>query len=265
MATDWDNELKGAAAGGGGGAIRSTSGPLIPVRFPGVKYNPKGAGSVNAFERGMSDPGGQTLRLDPDSASVAINGWSEDDQRAIAKKMWSLGLIESPMDLAGAYAQWDNAVQVAARFAAAGNPMEVQDVMELVADGSPDAIKRRAMRNRAGGVVTQKANAINLSNPHEARALIEAAFQARMGRDPSEAELRTLTASLNDAQRKNPTTTTQTTHYGMDGEMVSQDSTTSGGIDAGQFISESTADDPEAASYMAATEYLPALMQLFGG
>jgi hypothetical protein len=274
-----DSQLDEADAGsstgpGDGSPYRSSSrttmgfrGLQIPVRYPGREYDPSGAGSVNALEQGLSSVSGTIQWHDPDSASVAINGWSEDDQRAIARKMWSLGLLASPQDLAGAYQQWDRAVAIAARAAAGGNPMEVQDAMEMMADGSPDAIKQRRANALAGRTITtQKVNPFNPLDPGDAKQLVTAAFQAKVGRDPSDAELKSMIGSLNAAMKAHPGTQSVTTEYDEFGGIASQQqSPVTGAIDPGQFVSEATADDPEAASYMGANTYFSALMGLVNG
>lgn len=249
--------------GPAGGPTIKPGTPLIPVKMPGTPYNPSGAGSVNAFEYGQKTVAGKSVDLPPDQAANAIYGWSNEDIKAFAKKVWYLGGISTPQDIQGALQVWDAAVQQAARFAAAGRPMDPQDVMQMMLAGDPGAQKNLTQRKN-GGVVTQKARSINLSNPTEAKALITQAFQQSMGRDPTDAEVRTLTESLNAEQRKNPTVTTQRSTYSDTGQLTGQQSTSSGGMDAGQYVLDSAQADPEAASYQAGTTYFNALMGALG-
>lgn len=254
---DPDAALKAAATGGP--TLSGASGPLIPVKHPGVAYKPAGAGSVNALEHGLADPSGRTTLMDPETAANAIYAWDAAAQKDFAKHAWYLGGLASPDDLSGAWQLWQQAVKVAAGFSAAGNPMDPRDVLDMMLTGDPNAAKARAQR-KTSGVVTQKANSINVASPSEARLLIEQAYKARMGREPTDAEVRTLTASLQEAQRKNPSTTTTTAKYDAAGNMVSQDSSTSGGLDPQGFVDQQFDNNPDAAEHQAAATYFPLLM-----
>lgn len=257
---DWRSAIQKELSGGGGSGVADGT-PLIPVRNPSLKspYTSSG-GSANAAEHSVGGPHPNVVDLlDPDTAANAIYAWSPQDQKNFAKHAWYLGGLASPDDLAGAWQLWQQAVKVAAGFSAAGNPMDPSDVLDMMLTGDPNAAKARAQR-KTGGVVTQKANSINVASPSEARLLIEQAYKARMGREPTEAEVRTLTASLQAAQRKNPSTTTTTAKYDAAGNMVSQDSSTSGGLDPQGFVDQQFDNNPDAAEHQAAATYFPLLM-----
>lgn len=243
------------------GASLPPSKKIIPVRTPGTVAD---SGSANAQEHRLKtgDKPLATVMMDPDEARYAWAGWPSDAQQAFAKKAWYLGLISSQRDLDGAYSIWQWAVSRAKDWALAGNAMDPQDVMELLADGSPDAAKQRAINARAGQTVTQKQRKIDLTDPTSARALVEQAFQQSMGRDPTDAEVRVLTDSLHKQQKANPQVQTSTTRFDQDGNPVDdgQTTTTSGGIDPGAFIQQQAANDPEAAQYQAGTFYFQSMM-----
>lgn len=256
--TDFANAEKG------GGASTATDVPLIPVKYPGHKYNAAGAGSVNALEHGMADPAGRTQLMDPNAAANAIHGWSIADQRDFAKHAWYLGGIKSPDDLAGAWDLWQEAVRRAAAFSAAGNPMDPQDVLDLMLTGDPQAQRNRKMR-ADGGVVTQKSRSINVASAQEAKGLIIQAFKTAVGREPTDAELRTYTNSLQQAMKANPTVTTSSQKYDANGNAVGEaTSTTTGGLDPQQFVADQLSTDPQAEEYQAAAVYFPALLAALG-
>lgn len=255
-----------AAASSPGGAVQTSSGPLIPVRNPGKAYKPSGAGSVNALEHGLSNPAGRVMALTPDAASNAIFGWDLADQKAFAKKVWYLGGISSPEDIAGAWKVWQQAVQVAAGFSAAGNPMDPQDVVDLMLTGDAGAAKARAQHKLAGKTITtQKANPINLADPAEVRVFLDEAFRTKMGRAPTDAEVRTLTDSLHAAQKAHPGMSQVQTTYDANGNVASQQQLkATGGVNPDIFLNDQIANDPEAASYQAGTTYFNALMGALG-
>ena len=263
MATDIDQLLANAEKGGGASTTQAGV-PLIPVKYPGHKYNAAGAGSVNALEHGLADPAGRTALMDPDTASNAIFGWSEADQRAFAKRAWYLGGIKSPDDLQGAWGLWQQAVKIATGFSAAGNPMDPQDVLDLMLTGDPGAQRARKLRAE-GGSVTQKSRSINVASAQEAKSLIVEAFKTAVGREPTDAELRTYTNSLQSAMKANPTVTTSSQQYDANGNAVgTATSTTTGGLDSNQFVKDQLAVDPQAAEYQAASSVFGAIMNALG-
>lgn len=267
---DIDALLDAAAAGGSGPGSTPSGGLRIPIRNPG--WQPGNFKISNQVATHAADyaPGGapqtEFTYLDPDSAAVAIYGWDEKEQRAFAKRAWYVGLLDSPQDLAGAFGVWQQAVKQAGNFSMAGKPMDPRDVMELLAAGDPSAHKRLSQRGPDGEprTFTQKSRSIDLTDPTTARALIQQAGLTAVGRELSDAEVRTLTRALNDKQRANPNLTTQTTKQDADGKVTSQTSESSGGIDPQAFLSAHFDADPEAAENQAATYYFPLLMQALG-
>lgn len=252
-----------AAMGHGGPTVAAggAGDPVINVRMPGVGA----AGSANAAEQRLrtgAGPGPGRVSMSVPAATAAFWGWTDAEQKALAKKAWYLGLVSSPDDVEGAFTAWQWAVGRAGDYAMAGRDMDPQDVMELLAAGSPDAAKQREANMRRGETVTQKQRSISLTDPVQARSMIEQAFQQSMGRDPTDAEYRTLLNSLHSAQRSNPVVTQQTTKFDNQGNpLPDQSSITSGGVDAGAFVAQAAQDNPEAAEFQAATGLFPALMR----
>lgn len=246
------------ALSGGGAAVAAQSSPMITVRMPKTPGQP---GSTTAAEHRM-DMGEGTQHMSVDAATAAFWGWSDAQQKALAKKAWYLGLIASPDDIEGAFQAWKYAVGRAGDYAQAGRQMDPSDAMDLLAAGSPAAQQQRDVNGRAGQTVTQKQRQINLTDPVQARSLIEQAFQQSMGRDPTDAEYRTLLASLHSQQQANPTVTQTTQKYDNQGNpLPDSTSTTSGGIDPSAFVQQAAQNDPEAAQYQAGTFYFNTLMK----
>lgn len=268
LANNYVTALDSAAGGGpvtsaaGSGVDPLTGKPIITYRRPGGDRSTPG--SANAAEynakTGRKEPWA-TVSQDTTTAGIGFWAWPEKDRLAFAKKAWYLGLVASPADVDGAQQAWTWAVEKAGEFALAGNPMDPNDVMDLLAAGSPTAVKQRQI-NLSGGTVTQKQRQINLTDPVQAKALITQAFQQAMGRDPTDAEYRTMLSSLHGAESKSPTVTATTTKYDNAGNpLPDSTSTTSGGVDPSAFVQQAAQADPEAAQYQAGTFYFNTLMK----
>lgn len=246
----------------GQSATGDATSPMISVRMPSFgDVETSAAGSANAAERRLrtkAGPGEGQTKMTVDQATAAFWGWTDEQQSALAKKAWYLGLVASPNDIEGAFTAWQWAVGRAGDYAAAGRDLDPSYVMEVLAAGSPKAAKQREANARRGDTVTQKSRSINLTDATQARSMIEQAFQQAVGRDPTDAEFRTLLNSLHAAQRENPTVTTQTTRY--DNPLPDQTTTTQGGVEPGAFIEQAAQDNPEAAEFQAATGLFPSLL-----
>lgn len=202
----------------------------------------------------------QHFDLTDDGVNAVIGQWyaMDDAKRAgLMNKMWYLGLIKSKDDFDGAYGVWKNAVTHAANFAAAGKPIDPQDVLDILADSENGP--QRAYQ----GPRTQRQ--INLTDPVQAKAFIEQAFKQSMGRNPEDAEVRALTEALHQAQKGSPVITTTTpTKFAADGSVIDSTTTSSGGVDMQSFLDPRINDDPEATAHQAAADLFPALMQALG-
>lgn len=252
-----------ASGGAGAGSFIDPSDPLVRLaptstRVLGNKPMP-GGGRLKSQK--VSVPG---ARMPVSQAQASIYSWTQDEWEALAKRLWYLGYdgVSDPSDIQGAIKVWQAAVDEAAKMQAGGHDMSPDDVLDMYAAAN----KPLATKRSAGDVQTSKARSISLTDPTQARALITQAFQQAMGRNPTDAEVRVLTSSLNDAERKNPTVTTQSPRFDNEGNPIpgETNTVTGGGIDPSAFIQQAAQADPEAAEYQAGTFYFNTLMKALG-
>jgi hypothetical protein len=231
-----------------------------------------GPGHTNSFnhDENPDGPHGATSHqyktvdhfdLTDDGVQRVIGAWySMDDahRQSLMKKMWYLGLTKSADDFDGAFSVWKQAVSHAANFTQAGRPMDPQDVLGMMADGSqgPGAKAKGGPRS---------SRQIDFTDPATAKAWVTTAFQQSMGRDPNDAEIRAMTDSLHKAQQMTPQVTTTTpTKFDAEGNVIDSTTTTTGGVDPQAFFQNQMNADPEAGAHQAAAQLLPALMQALG-
>lgn len=131
------------------------------------------------------------------------------------------------------YKAWVNAGTLAAAAYAGGKKYTPEDVMNFYSAGKQDV-----------GPVTTVRKDVSLTDPSTARALADAILQSALGRMPSDKEYQSLLNTLNDAQRANPTVTTQTVD--TEGNVKS---TSKGGINAQQLLTEKVRETTEGQAF----------------
>lgn len=210
-------------------------------------------------------PAGHTATTLPLSqAKQYVYGMDPAELNKMTERAWYLGYTEvsAPNDVMGFIDLWQKAVEDAAVFQAQGKQLSPMQVLEYGATGN---VKTRAERAVAGGVQTQKSRHIDITDPVSAKAMIRQAFQTAIGRDPTDAEVRTLAGSLTAAEKANPKVSVTSANFDASGAQTSPTTTTSsGGLDPSAFVQQQVEDDPEAKEFQAAGTYFPALMQLMG-
>ena len=260
-------------SGKGGGTFRSSRKPERTLYIPHT-YESKGKPLPSEGGRKMNLPRKPIQgkrRVGIEEATGEWYRWSERERSAFASRAFALGYIKDPMDLAAAEKVWRVSVDRAANFAAQGKqvtPMEAfamyagrgsasgkRDLGPVGADGKP-------LANRT---IVEKSRRVDITNATQAKSIITEAFLTSMGREPTSAEVRTLTRTLNAEQSANPDTLTSTQSYNSLGNPTGvPSSVTAGGLDAAQYVSDKAKADPEAAAYQGATTYFSALMSMLG-
>jgi hypothetical protein len=182
------------------------------------------------------------------------------DRKRLAELAKRIGIdLENP----GALGKlWLDAVDEA-RGAALVNPGT--DPWEILEAWARTGTYAGAAKTGKPKTVTQTQRQTNLTNAKTAREVIRVALQARLQRDPSPAEMAKFIADLNAEERANPTTSTTTSKYDAEGNLVSSDTQTSGGAPApGDFAEGFLAEehDPEADAIRAGQDYFSAAQQL---
>ena len=177
---------------------------------------------------------------------------------------------------------WMTAVREAeAAYSVDPRENEVELVWEVLErwarDGAPgtfkaeDTLERR--REEYYGTqdpyeITRTDKNVQITDPDTARELAKEAWRRRFGREPSNEELRSFTASLTAYERANPSITTTVTQYGADGRVLGSESDTQqGGTSPGAFAMsfEEDENEPEERAHRAGVEYAGVIEQLVGG
>lgn len=182
----------------------------------------------------------------------AIGSWYlMDDKRrsTLMEDMYSLGLIDGTNREDQAVGVWGDAVKQSWNYAQAGK------------DVSPEEMFKRFTNLKAGeqgpnGVRTQTNISYRYMDPQGANALVRSAFRQAVGRDATDAELRSMAGAIIDGYRTTPDKTVSTTD-----RSGNTTSTTTPGFDGQAYIANQLNADPEARAHQAAAELYPALIQ----
>lgn len=156
---------------------------------------------------------------------------------------------------------WRMAAAKSAEFQEWGRNLTPWDVVTLM---SPLAGSGGGRGGSGGGPTTTVSTSVNLTDPDTARAIVNRALSAKLGRAANDEEVASFINVLNAAERAAPTTTTST--RSADGSRVS--STTTGGIAAPgreQLAIDEAMENPEYGAYQAASTYYNALISALGG
>lgn len=186
------------------------------------------------------------------SIEEAINSFfmMDDAYRAnVMEKLYYYGLTDGPNNEAQAASAWSDAVKMAWNYKLAGKDVDPIDLLPRMTN------LRAGQLGNAPRTVTQRS--FNTLDPETAKAFIRQSFQAAMGRDPHDAEIRNLIRGLQAGFKSNPTVTQQTT----DAQGNTTQRVLDPGFDQQAFIQNQMTNDPEAAAYQAAAELYPALQQ----
>jgi hypothetical protein len=197
-------------------------------------------------------------------AKQYVYGLDPNELNKMTERAWYLGYdkVSAPNDVMGFIALWQDAVDEAAVFQAAGKRLSPMQVLEYGATGNA---KTRADRAFSGGMQTQKKRTIQLTDPVSAKAMIRQAFKTAIGRDPTDAEIRTLAGSLTAAEKAHPQVQSMTGSVDAAGNPTGTTTETdSGGIDPSAFLQQQVEANPAAKEFQAASTYFPALMQSLG-
>ena len=150
-------------------------------------------------------------------------------------------------------------------------PLEYPDYMREVL--GPDAYKSKGAGGGGGrymGPTTQVGTyeTVNLSNPSEARALLDNALGQVLGRRPTDVEYKNFTAALNAAQEEAPSITesvSTTTPQGKAKSTVKSKQKTSGGVSETQLATEFARSQEMAAETIGGTLGFDAFLEAIGG
>ena len=111
-------------------------------------------------------------------------------------------------------------------------------MFDLLERNAENAVKVRAMRGDGGGGVSR---VVNLTNPDDAKSLVNGALQTYLGRDATQEEITEFTKALNKAERQNPIVSTRTQR--------------SGGVSPAQRAEDFARSQEGSAEFLADTQY----------
>ena len=155
--------------------------------------------------------------------------------------------------------RWEEAVDEAAMaYAVHGvmiSPLEVFDERVAAFAAADAAAAASGGGGYSGGGGGGTGGVINLTNETAARAILNQAMSAWLGRQASPEEVRQFLTLLNQQERANPVTQTQ------EGEYLVQ----SGGFEPQQFAEDYVKSIEGSGEYQAVTTYLDAFLNALGG
>jgi len=153
---------------------------------------------------------------------------------------------------------WASYVQQSANNLDAGVTLSPWDILA----------KDIAVRGKAAslaGTKTQTTTDTSLTSQADAAAIFRTAAQSLLGRAPTTEEINQFRANLNAQERSNPVTSTVTTTTNELGEVTNTSRTSQGGVSAAaaaDMAKERAKENPEYASYQAASTYHNAMIQM---
>lgn len=286
---DWINRIMSAPSTGGAsgsGSSRQQGTGLVywgtrgqQVRVPTYRteqrVQPRGQARIpdlpNRYETQVRSGSRPEIELTPELRPEAevrgyVYQWHGTAQYSrLASRLVSLGLIEESEkgDLRLLDEVWQDAVTLSMRMSEVGKKVSPWQALELLGGVG---YGRGAGRGGFTGTRSRTSRSVDLTDPATAKAIINDALSKHLGRAANEEELRAFTATINAAERANPTVTTSTTTY-QDGEAVSESSTTSGGMTSAgrqQVVADRAMELPEYGAYQAASTYFNALLASLG-
>lgn len=223
----------------------------------------------------------------PHRASEVIgefDSWSLKRKKALARKLIQAGYLPatgSSLDeavanipLADLEKAWQSVVMETAQKNANGIWVTPQQLIQQRVDYALDAAKGTKMEDFLKGTTPKEEKPFSgtkeftsvsrdIFSASEAKGVIRGVLQQELGRDPTAEEFQDFIDALQTEQRQNPSRTTTSTVY-REGDAVSQSSTTTGGIDPGEFALQQAQANPDWAEWQAVGTYFPAAMDTLG-
>jgi len=187
--------------------------------------------------------------LSMDAAVLEIYRWSDKQRADLARRLVAAGMLspEEATDRAAVEAAWEKMVRQAAQFYAAGKTdVTPMDIIGMYAG-------RNILTGESGAATPKKTiqKQVNLTNPDDARALLNGMLSNTLGRRATDEEIDGFLEGLHGTQRANPYVTTTTT----DPAAGTSSSVTSGGVDPRGYAEQHAEGDEfgeEHATYQAA-------------
>jgi hypothetical protein len=182
----------------------------------------------------------------------AFWNWEDGYRNAMAMAMYKAGMISDASNIQLAYGAWQDAVDVTARYNAAGRkdltPEQVLGMQYAVAGVKVGSQKR-----------TQTSTSYNVPSALDAEAGIKGIFADAVGRDPTDSELKKYTSLMTGLARSQPGRSTTT--YDAAGNASTSSTDGIGAPGLGQAVKNKVQGTSEYGAYQAATTYYNAAIQ----
>jgi hypothetical protein len=162
---------------------------------------------------------------------------------------------------------WEQMIGQAGVYSnATGKPISPWEIAELLAARTPAAEGGGAYTGPT--TTTYKDENVNLTNPSNARALIDNAIGGYLGRKPSSKEYKTFLQALNATEEASPTISERVTKSSGAGNPASQTVSTKGksmgGVSTQQFANEFAKSDEQYAETQLSTTGLQSFLSMLG-
>lgn len=237
-----------ARLSGGGASTGSASGNPIKIRLSSsgtddheVRLEGKGWRTV----QGTNSRAFSTIDEAVNSFFLMDDKYRQD----VMEKLYFYGLTDGPNDEMKAAGAWADAVKMAWQYGQAGKQVDPLDMLPRMTN-----LKAGQLGNQPR---TTTAKSFGKLDPAQAKVWIRQAFQASMGRDPHDAEIRQLIGSLQEGFGAHPSVTQQT----VDADGNSTVRQLDPGFDPQAYIQSRMNEDPEGAAHQAAGTLYPALIE----
>lgn len=226
---------------------------------------------------GSDAPGAQESRdsMERDTTKTAeelkreARRMEDPEIERIAAKMIDLGLIPEDYDRGAFEKAWADLVDKAADWHEAnpGSYLTPEDMLDVYYGqrGTAGIGSTRKPGEPGGPSVTDVTSGVEISDSTQAWGMLRQMMRSQLGRNPSDAEVDSFQAALNDAQTRAPTITTRKTKTDLSGNQT-VNSTKTGGMDAQSYTEQYVEDemDGEFAAYQAASTYFNAFTEAIG-
>jgi hypothetical protein len=225
----------------------------------GSRQNPFKARSTSVFDH---PPEGDFIEL-TSTSKAKFYRWTDAERNAWGDHLAAVGLIAPEdtrnWDVLRKY--WEAIVDETANSTAAGGKLDPFQMTDKIAGVGNGGGNPQAGEAKFTGRKTQTSSSAVLTDSMSAKALVNDALSAALGRAATDQEVSAFTATLNSAERSNPVNTTTTQNI-VDDELKSQSSISTGGLDAAgkaQILKDEAMKKPDYGAYQASTYFFNAL------
>lgn len=242
-----------------------------PILFMGYEKSsmaegfPSPKGSAALGHRDLMVPKGQTLT----SLLQQFDSLSHKDYEAFKKKLIAAGYASdssTPIDVRNGYVSMLNDVYGMQQTGAALTPTAFLNNLIRQQGLNPHDLSGSSGSGSEPKTYTNTATSVYDLTPDNARATLREALQAKLGRDPTQAEIRDFIDAAQTRATNNPTTSTTTYHTDGNGNTTSNTSTDQGFSEANlqEMALRRAKQAPDYAKYQASSLYYPALVSALG-